>query len=107
MPAAAAATTFLKRHGMIDVAALHVLTTESGRSWDVGVGACGTQAKSTIAGEICVGQAEGGGHRDCQGKPLHGGSGDCACGHGELDDRPHIPVLWRVQMKCCLVHDCA
>ena len=35
----------LARHGMIDVVALHVLTIVTGRGWDVGVGACGPQAR--------------------------------------------------------------
>ena len=41
--AAAAATKLLAGHGMIDVAALHALTTVASRSWDVGVGACSSQ----------------------------------------------------------------
>ena len=41
----AGATKLLARHGMIDVAALHLLTTVTGRGWDAGVGACGPQAK--------------------------------------------------------------
>ena len=36
----------------------------------------------------------------CQGKPLRGGSGDCACGCGELVDRPHRTVL-RFVLMCC------
>ena len=43
----AAATKLLAGHGMIDVAALHVLTTVTRRGWDAGVGACGSQAKLT------------------------------------------------------------
>ena len=43
VPAAAAATELLAGHGMIDVAALHALTTVASRSWDVGVGACSSQ----------------------------------------------------------------
>ena len=50
---------------MIDVAALHVLTTVTKRGWDAGVGACGSQAKLTTANEVCVREAEVGGHRDC------------------------------------------
>ena len=38
MSTAAAATKFLARHGMIDVAALHVSTTVTGRGYDAGVG---------------------------------------------------------------------
>ena len=45
--AAAAATELLAGHGMIDVAALHALTTVASRSWDVGVVACGSQAELT------------------------------------------------------------
>ena len=37
--AAAAATKLLAGHGMIDVAALHALTTVASRGWDAGVGA--------------------------------------------------------------------
>ena len=47
--AAAAAAKLLAGHGMIDVAALHVLTTVTRRGWDAGVGACGSQAKLTTA----------------------------------------------------------
>ena len=36
---AAAATTLLARHGMIDAVTLHVLTTVAGRGWDAGVDA--------------------------------------------------------------------
>ena len=43
LPAAAAATELLAGHGMIDVAALHALTTVTRRGWDAGVGACGPQ----------------------------------------------------------------
>ena len=35
----------------------------------------------------------------CQGKPLRGSSGDCACGRGEPVDRPHRTVLRRIQMS--------
>ena len=38
--AASAATQLLACHGMIDVAALLVLTTVAGRGWDAGVVAC-------------------------------------------------------------------
>ena len=63
--AAAAATKLLAGHGMIDVAALYPLTTVASRAWDVGVGACGSQAKLTTANKVCVRQAEVGGHRNC------------------------------------------
>ena len=43
------AINLLLSHGMIDVAALHVLTTVTRRGWDAGVGACGSQAKLTTA----------------------------------------------------------
>ena len=55
MSTAAAANTFLARHGMIDVAALHVLITVTGRGWDAGVGARGPQAKLPTANKVCVG----------------------------------------------------
>ena len=47
--AAAAATKLLAGHSMIDVDALHALTTVTRRGWDAGVGACGSQAKLTTA----------------------------------------------------------
>ena len=65
VPAAAAATKLLSGHGIIDVAALHVLTTVTRRGWDAGVGACGSQEKLTTANEVCVRQVEVGVHRDC------------------------------------------
>ena len=40
----AAATKLLGGHGMIDVTALHALTTVTRRGWDAGVDACGSQA---------------------------------------------------------------
>ena len=52
--AAAAATKLLAGHGMIDVAALHVLTTVASRGWDAGVGTCGSQSKLTTANRVCV-----------------------------------------------------
>ena len=52
--AAAAATKLLAGHGMIDVAALHALTTVASRGWDVGVGTCGSQAELTTASTVCV-----------------------------------------------------
>ena len=39
VPTATAATKLLAGHGMIDVAALHALTTVASRGWDAGVGA--------------------------------------------------------------------
>ena len=60
VPAAAAATKLLACHGMIDVAALHALTTVASRGWDVGVGTCGSLAKLTTAKKVCVTQAEAG-----------------------------------------------
>ena len=59
----AAATRLRAVHGMIDVAALHALTTVTRRGWDAGVGACGSQAKLTTANNVCARQAEEGGHR--------------------------------------------
>ena len=53
LSAAAAATKLLARHGMIDAVALHV-TTATGRGWDVGVGACGPQAKLTSANRVSL-----------------------------------------------------
>ena len=47
--AAAAATKLLAGHGMIDIAALHALTTGASRGWDAEVGACGSQAEVTTA----------------------------------------------------------
>ena len=64
VPAAAATTKLLAGHGMINVAALHALTTVTRRGWDAGLGACGSQAKFTTANKVCVRQAEVGGHRD-------------------------------------------
>ena len=64
----AAATELLAGHGMIDVAALHVLTTVASRDfcgWDVGVGVCSAHTKLTTANIVCVRQAEVWGHRDC------------------------------------------
>ena len=61
----AAVTKLLAGHGMIDVTALHALTTVASRGWDAGVGAFGSQAKLTTANKVCVRQAEVGGHRDC------------------------------------------
>ena len=49
VPTATAATKLLAGHGMIDVAALHALTTVASRGWDAGVGACGSHAKLTTA----------------------------------------------------------
>ena len=49
---ASAVTKLLARHGMINVAALDVLSTVAGRGWDAGVGACGQQAKLTSANEV-------------------------------------------------------
>ena len=63
--AGAAATKLLARHGMIDVAALHTLTTVASRGWDAGFGVCGSQARLGTATKVCVRQAEVGGHRDC------------------------------------------
>ena len=65
VPVAAAATKLLAGHGMIDVAALHSLTTVASRGWDAGVGACDSQAKLTTANKVCVRQAEVGGHPGC------------------------------------------
>ena len=63
--AAATATQLLAGHGMIDVAALHTLTTAASRGWNVEVGACGSQTKLSTANKLYVGHAEGGGDRDC------------------------------------------
>ena len=59
MSTAVAATKFSARHGVIDVAALHMWTTVTGRGWDAGVGARRPQAKlstanHTVAGLCCV-----------------------------------------------------
>ena len=56
--AASADTKLPARHGMIDFAALYVLTTVAGRDWDAGVGACGLKVALNPANEVCVGQAE-------------------------------------------------
>ena len=61
----AAATKLRAGHGMINVAALHVLTTVTSRGQDAWVGACGSQAKFTTANKVRIRQAEVGGHRDC------------------------------------------
>ena len=55
VPAAATATKLLACQGMIDVAALHMLTTVTGRGWDAKVAACGPQTKFATANKICVG----------------------------------------------------
>ena len=47
MSTAAAATKLLARNGMIDAAALHVLTAVTGRGWNAGVGACGPPSELT------------------------------------------------------------
>ena len=47
VPAAVAATKLRAGHGMINVAALHVLTTVISRGRDAWVGACGSQGKLT------------------------------------------------------------
>ena len=56
MPAAVAATKLRAGHGMINVAALHVLTTVTSRGRDAWVGACGSLAKPTTANlqQCCV-----------------------------------------------------
>ena len=54
VPAAAATTKLLAGHGMIDVAALHMLTTVTRHGWDARVGACGSQAKLTTANNFSV-----------------------------------------------------
>ena len=53
-----AVTKLLAGHGILGVAALHVLTTVTRRGSDAGVGACGSQAKFTTANQVCVRQAE-------------------------------------------------
>ena len=64
VPAASAATKLRAGHGMINVAALHVLATVTSCGRDAWVGACGSQAKLTTANKVCVRQTEVGGHRD-------------------------------------------
>ena len=63
VPAAVAATKLRTGHGMINVAALHVLTTVTNRGRDAWVGACGSQAKLTTTNTVCIIQAEVGRHR--------------------------------------------
>ena len=66
VPAAAAVKKLLARHGIIDIAALHVLTTVTGRGWDAGVGACGPGTLhvhlggSSYLGVMCLCYAGGG-----------------------------------------------
>ena len=97
VPAAVAATKLLAGHRMIDVAALHVLTTVTRCCWDAGVGACGSQAKLTAANTLCVRQAEVGGHRDCvKVSPCVAAAETVHV--GELVDQPHRTVLRLVRM---------
>ena len=92
MPAATAATKRLSGHGMIDVAAWHVLTIVTRRGWEAGVGAYGSQAKWSTANKVSIRQVEGGGHRDCvKVSPCVAAAGHCAC--GELVDQPNRIVL--------------
>ena len=49
---------------MINVAALHVLTTVTSCGRDAWVGACGSQAKLITINKVCIRQTEVVGHRD-------------------------------------------
>ena len=65
MLAAVAAIKLLAGHGMIAVATLHVLSTETRLGWDAGVGACGSLAKLPTTNTVCVRKTELGGHWEC------------------------------------------